>query len=319
VELSRADILYFLQEPSNEVFKIADKIRKENVGDTVHLRGLIEFSNYCTKNCLYCGIRSANKEVERYRLSEEEILKYSKGAVELGLKTLVLQSGEDNYYNVDKMVSIIRGIKKHDVVLTLSIGEKSAEEYKAYKDAGADRFLMRIETTDKELYKKMHPNSNYEKRVEALKEIKRLGFETGTGCLVGLPGQTIESLADDILFFREIGADMVGIGPFISNSQTPLKDSPNGNFELALKVMALTRIVLPKANIPATTAMETIHPNGRILALKCGANVVMPNMTDYDINKNYELYKNKVSNNKGIDETLKDIKDKIISLNRTPL
>ena len=319
MELSRADILYFLQEPSNEVFKIADKIRKENVGDIVHLRGLIEFSNYCTKNCLYCGIRSANKEAKRYRLSEEEILKYSKNAVELGLKTIVLQSGEDNYYNVDKMVSIIRGIKKHDVALTLSIGEKSAEEYKAYKDAGADRFLMRIETTDKELYKKMHPNSNYEKRVEALKEIKRLGFETGTGCLVGLPGQTIESLADDILFFKEIGADMVGIGPFISNSQTPLKDSPNGNFELALKVMALTRIVLPKANIPATTAMETIHPNGRILALKCGANVVMPNMTDYDINKNYELYKNKVSNNKGIDETLKDIKDKIISLNRTPL
>jgi len=319
VELSRADILYFLQEPSNEVFKIADKIRKENVGDTVHLRGLIEFSNYCTKNCLYCGIRSANKEVERYRLSEEEILKYSKGAVELGLKTLVLQSGEDNYYDADKMVSIIRGIKKYDVALTLSIGEKSAEEYKAYKDAGADRFLMRIETTDKELYKKMHPNSNYEKRVEALKEIKRLGFETGTGCLVGLPGQIIESLADDILFFKEIGADMAGIGPFISNSQTPLKDIPDGNFELALKVMALTRIILPKANIPATTAMETIHPNGRILALKCGANVVMPNMTDYDINKNYELYKNKASNNKGIDETLKDIKDKIISLNRTPL
>lgn len=319
MELSRADILYFLQEPSNEVFKIADKIRKENVGDTVHLRGLIEFSNYCTKNCLYCGIRSANKEVERYRLSEEEILKYSKGAVELGLKTLVLQSGEDNYYDADKMVSIIRGIKKYDVALTLSIGEKSAEEYKAYKDAGADRFLMRIETTDKELYKKMHPNSNYEKRVEALKEIKRLGFETGTGCLVGLPGQIIESLADDILFFKEIGADMAGIGPFISNSQTPLKDIPDGNFELALKVMALTRIILPKANIPATTAMETIHPNGRILALKCGANVVMPNMTDYDINKNYELYKNKASNNKGIDETLKDIKDKIISLNRTPL
>ena len=197
------------------LFKEADKVRHENVGDEVHLRGLIEFSNICKRQCKYCGLRSPNKEIDRYRLFEEEILLTAKNAVNLGYRTIVLQSGEDDYFDTDKMCNIIREIKKLDVALTLSIGEKTYDEYKAFKESGADRYLLRIETTDKNLYKEMHPGVNIENRLECLYNLKELGYETGTGCLVGLPNQTIESLANDILFFKELNADMVGIGPFI--------------------------------------------------------------------------------------------------------
>ena len=180
------------------------------------------------------------------------------------------------------------------MALTLSIGEKTYEEYRAYKNAGADRFLLRIETTDKKLYEKLHPNMSFENRVECLYNLKELGYETGTGSLVGLPNQTIESLADDVLFFKKLDADMIGIGPFIPHPNTPLKNDGNKNaFDLALKLMAITRIIMPDINIPATTAMETLNPNGRIMALRSGANVVMPNITDINCKKKYEIYPNK--------------------------
>ena len=299
------------------LFKEADRIRHENVGDEVHLRGLIEFSNICKRQCKYCGLRSPNMNVERYRLSEDEILVTAKNAVNLGYRTIVLQSGEDDYYDTDRMCGIISEIKKLDVALTLSIGEKTYEEYKAYKRAGADRYLLRIETTDRELYKKMHPGVNIENRFQCLYNLKKLGYETGTGCLVGLHKQTIESLADDILFFKELDADMVGIGPFIPHEQTPLKDDEKGDFWLALKVMALTRINLPDINIPATTAMETLNPKGRIIALQSGANVVMPNVTGIEYRKKYEIYPGKICIGDAPEKCRGCIETKIKSIGRT--
>ena len=281
------------------------------------MRGLIEFSNICKRQCKYCGLRCEDKFIDRYRISKENIISYAEHAVNMGYKTIVLQSGEDEYYNTDLMCEIIEGIKKLGVALTLSIGEKTYEEYKAFKEAGADRYLIRIETTDKTLYNQMHPNMDFDNRVRCLKDLGRLGYEVGTGCLVGLPNQTIESLVDDILFFKEINADMVGIGPFIPHPHTPLKDSATGSFTLALKVMALTRILLKDINIPATTAMETLNPNGRIIALQSGANVVMPNVTTTEYRAKYEIYPNKICINENPDKCKGCISAKIQSIGRS--
>lgn len=318
-EFSRNDIIEILKDDSNNdwLFSLADKTRKEYVGDEVHLRGLIEFSNICKRQCKYCGLRCEDKFIDRYRISKENIISYAEQAVNMGYKTIVLQSGEDEYYNTDLMCEIIEGIKKLGVALTLSIGEKTYEEYKAFKEAGADRYLIRIETTDKTLYNQMHPNMDFDNRVRCLEDLGRLGYEVGTGCLVGLPNQTIESLADDILFFKEINADMVGIGPFIPHPHTPLKDSATGSFTLALKVMALTRILLKDINIPATTAMETLNPNGRIIALQSGANVVMPNVTTTEYRAKYEIYPNKICINENPDKCKGCISAKIQSIGRS--
>ncbi len=298
---SRDEIVEILaKDNADEIFHLADETRKNFVGDEVHLRGLIEFSNICKRNCKYCGLQSGNKTVERYRLSEEEIINFAKKGVSYGYKTIVLQSGEDDFFDADRMCKIIRQIKNLDVALTLSIGEKSYDEYKAYKEAGANRYLLRIETTDEKLYSKLHPNMSFENRVNCLDNLKKLGFELGSGCLVGLPEQSNESLANDILFFEDIKADMIGIGPFIPHEQTPLwvenesDFEKNEKFEKALRVMALVRIIMKNINIPATTAMETINPNGRIIALKSGANVVMPNITEGDYRKKYEIYPGKI-------------------------
>lgn len=318
-EFSRNDIIEILKDDSNNdgLFSLADKTREEYVGDEVHLRGLIEFSNICKRQCKYCGLRCEDKFIDRYRISKENIISYAEHAVNMGYKTIVLQSGEDEYYNTDLMCEIIAGIKKLGVALTLSIGEKTYEEYKAFKEAGADRYLIRIETTDKTLYNQMHPNMDFDNRVRCLEDLGRLGYEVGTGCLVGLPNQTIESLADDILFFKEINADMVGIGPFIPHPHTPLKDSATGSFTLALKVMALTRILLKDINIPATTAMETLNPNGRIIALQSGANVVMPNVTTTEYRAKYEIYPNKICINENPDKCKGCILAKIQSIGRS--
>ncbi|CDE97736.1 iron-only hydrogenase maturation rSAM protein HydE [Clostridium sp. CAG:813] len=318
-EFSRNDIIEILKDDSNNdwLFSLADKTREEYVGDEVHLRGLIEFSNICKRQCKYCGLRCEDKFIDRYRISKENIISYAEHAVNMGYKTIVLQSGEDEYYNTDLMCEIIEGIKKLGVALTLSIGEKTYEEYKAFKEAGADRYLIRIETTDKTLYNQMHPNMDFDNRVRCLKDLGRLGYEVGTGCLVGLPNQTIESLVDDILFFKEINADMVGIGPFIPHPHTPLKDSATGSFTLALKVMALTRILLKDINIPATTAMETLNPNGRIIALQSGANVVMPNVTTTEYRAKYEIYPNKICINENPDKCKGCISAKIQSIGRS--
>lgn len=290
-ELSKEEIIELLNAQAEPILRLADEIRKKYVGDEIHLRGLIEFSNICKQNCLYCGIRRGNDKIERFRLDVDEIIKIGQKAVEFGYKTLVLQSGEDGFYTQDKMCEIISELKKLDVALTISSGEKTLEEFQAYKKAGADRYLIRIETTDENLYEKNHPTQILKTRFEALKNLKLAGFEVGSGCLVGLPEQTISSLADDILFFKKNDFDMIGIGPFIPSENTPLKDTPAGSFDLALKVMAVVRILMPNTNIPATTAMETLRKNGRLIALQSGANVVMPNVGDY--RKKYILYPGK--------------------------
>ncbi|MFA7658683.1 MAG: [FeFe] hydrogenase H-cluster radical SAM maturase HydE [Candidatus Gastranaerophilaceae bacterium] len=320
-ELTKDEIVGLLKLPLTShlspLTEAANRVRKKYVGDEVHLRGLIEFSNYCRQNCLYCGFRRDNKKLTRYRLTEDQIIKFAKDASEQGYKTVVLQSGEDSYYTVDKMKKIISEIKKFELAITLSIGEKTFDEYKAYKEAGADRYLIRIETTDKKLYSKLDPEMDWQNRLKCLEDLRKLGYEIGTGCLVGLPEQTLESLADDILFFKEINADMIGIGPFIPNENTPMKSEKGGEFELALRVMSITRLLLPDINIPATTAMETLNPNGRLIALQSGANVVMPNVTQGDYRKFYEIYPGKICINDTPEKCRGCIGGKIQSIGRT--
>lgn len=294
--LTKEELLLLLKnnDINEELFKAADEVRDKYLGNFVHLRGLIEFTNICQRNCMYCGLRRDNKNLKRYRLSEEEILDFAKKAVGYGYKTLVLQGGEDAYFTVERLTRIVKGIKDLGVALTLSIGERSFEEYQILKEAGADRFLLRIETTDKALYEELDPGMSHDNRKRCLEDLRKLGYEVGSGTLVGLPNQTIESLADDILFFKNLDADMIGIGPFIPNEDTPLSNAQGGDFSLALKVMALTRLLLPDINIPATTAMETLNKEGRIIALQCGANVVMPNVTEGEYRKLYALYPGKI-------------------------
>ena len=301
----------------SELFKKADQVRRDFVGDEVHLRGLIEFSNICKNNCLYCGLRAANSKLKRYRLSEEQIIETAQQAVLLGFKTIVLQSGEDSYFDSLRMCHIIENIKKLDVALTLSIGERTFEEYKDFKSAGADRYLMRIETTDKELYHRLDPKMSWDKRYECLMMIKELGYELGSGIMVGLPDQSLESIADDLLFLHKIGIDMAGIGPFIAHPDTPLKNKKNGTLSLALRTMAVMRLMMKDINIPATTAMETLHPKGRLMALQSGANVVMPNVTTKEYRKLYELYPGKICTNENAEQCRGCIELKILSIGRT--
>ena len=293
--LEISEILYLLstQEAENDILSAADRVRKKYIGDKIYLRGLIEFSNICKNNCLYCGIRKDNNNIHRYRLDEEQIISMAKKAQSLGIQTVVLQSGEDLWFNTQRMCSIISKIKEFDMVVTLSIGEKSFDEYKAYRQAGADRYLLRIETTDKDLYHKLDPNMTWDNRKHCLDDLRELGYEVGSGTMVGLPEQSLLSIAQDIAFFKAMDLDMVGIGPFIPHPDTPLKNAKGNAFILSLKVMALTRLLLPEINIPATTAMETLHPNGRIIALQSGANVLMPNIASTDIIQDYNLYPGK--------------------------
>ena len=318
-DLDRDEIVALLNSDGETLFIAADEVRKEYVGDEVHLRALIEFSNICKCDCKYCGLRVSNKNAERYRLTSEQIIELSEKAIGYGYKTIVLQSGEDIFYSAEILADIIRKIKtlQPSPAITLSIGERPYKDYEIMKTAGADRFLLRIETTDRKLYKELHPNMNIENRVRCLKDLKSLGYELGTGCLVGLPNQTIESLADDILFFKEIGADMIGIGPFIPHKDTPLASEKGGTFEMARKVMAVVRLLMPDINIPATTAMETLNPNGRLLALQSGANVVMPNATDIIHRKKYEIYPGKICVNDSPAECRQCIQKKVESIGRT--
>jgi len=296
--VEKEDLVLILKENSKEfnekLFKTADEVRERYVGNEVHVRALIEFSNYCRKNCLYCGLRRSNRELKRYRMTPQEIVKRAEISARMGARTIVLQSGEDLYYTREILSDIIRKIKKFDVAVTLSVGERTYEEYEAWKMAGADRFLMRHETANRELYRKLHPDTPFEERVKCLHWLKKLGYEVGAGNMVGLPGQTVEDLADDLLFVKELDADMVGIGPFIPHPQTPLRNEKGGDFLTSLKMIALARILIPDTNIPATTAMGTIHPNGRQIALKCGANVIMPVMTPSPYRPLYQLYPGKI-------------------------
>ena len=280
--------------PAGDLYRQADRVRHDAIGDEVHLRGLIEFSNFCRNDCMYCGIRRSNRHVQRYRMTDEELVETARRAVALGFQTIVLQSGEDLHFDQARLCRIIEQIKRHDVALTLSVGERDYADYKAFRDAGADRYLLRIETTDTDLYHRLNPGMSWQRRHECLLMIRELGYELGSGIMVGQPGQTIASIADDLLYLKDIGIDMAGIGPFIPHPDTPLAAESGGTLELALRTMAVMRLLMPDINIPATTAMESLHPKGRIMALQAGANVVMPNVTEGEYRRLYELYPGKI-------------------------
>jgi biotin synthase len=274
-----------------EIFDFADSVRENNVGDGVLLRGIVEFSNYCRNSCLYCGINSANSNLIRYRMPIGEIMAAVETIALSGIKTVVLQSGEDDGLDVSRLSGLIRRIKSgFDIRVTLSVGERSMEEYRAWKEAGADRFLLKIETTDENIYASLHPGMSLKNRIECLKNLKDLGYETGSGNIIGLRGQTPESIARDILFFKDMGIDMIGIGPFMPHQETLLSKESPGDLEMTLKTIALTRIVTKDTNIPATTAIGSMKRDCRADALKAGANVLMPNFTPRPYKQLYDIY-----------------------------
>ncbi len=280
------------------LYEQADKIRRSIYGNKVYIRGLIEFTNYCKNNCYYCGIRCANTSAVRYRLTEDDILSCCHEGYGLGFRTFVLQGGEDPYYTDSMMCSIIENIKKlyPDCAVTLSLGERSRESYKAFYDAGADRYLLRHETADDVHYGKLHPDTmSLENRKKCLFDLKEIGFQTGSGFMVGSPYQTYETIIKDFRFLQKLQPDMVGIGPYITHKDTPFRDFKSGSLELTLKLISILRLMFPKLLIPATTALGTIHENGRELGLKAGANVVMPNLSPKETRKLYEIYENKLS------------------------
>lgn len=279
------------------LFKNADAVRRKYYGTDVYIRGLIEFTNYCKNDCLYCGIRRSNNKCERYRLTKEEIMDCCQNGYRLGLRTFVLQGGEDPYFSDDRIEDIVSCIRKTypDCAITLSIGERDRESYEKFFLAGANRFLLRHETADDCHYSKLHPTQmSLIKRKECLFYLKAIGYQVGSGFMVGSPYQTTENLIQDLRFLQELQPDMIGIGPFIKHSQTPFKNFENGQAQLTLRLIAVLRLMFPKALIPSTTALSTADENGRKLGLKAGANVIMPNISPYNIRKKYEIYEKKV-------------------------
>lgn len=275
----------------------AEKQRQDIFGRDIYMRGLIEFTNYCKNDCLYCGIRRSNKKAQRYRLTKEEILDCCKNGYDLGFRTFVLQGGEDAYYTDDIIVETVKEIKSQfpDCAVTLSIGEKPKESYKRYFDAGADRYLLRHETASAEHYSLLHPKDlSPENRMECLKNLKEIGFQTGCGFMVGSPYQTVENLAEDLIFIDKFKPHMVGIGPFIPHKDTPFRNEKSGTLEMTLKLLAIIRLILPKVMLPSTTALGTINPKGREMGILWGANVVMPNLSPTTVRKKYMLYDNKI-------------------------
>ena len=275
----------------------ADEVRRERYGDAVYLRGLIEFTSYCKQNCLYCGLRAGNKNAERYRLTEEEIMECCDEGYTLGYRTFVLQGGEDPYYMDEIICDIVSAIKNKypDCAVTLSIGEKPRESYERYFAAGADRYLLRHETADPEHYAKLHPdNMSLENRKRCLFDLKDIGYQVGAGFMVGSPYQTTENLIADLRFLQELQPDMIGIGPYISHKDTPFRDEENGTAELTLRMLSILRLMFPYALLPSTTALGTILPDGREMGLKAGGNVVMPNLSPVQVRNKYAIYDNKI-------------------------
>ena len=308
--LDYKDIVFILKcENKNlieDLIEIAAGIKKKYCGNVVYLRGLVEYSNVCNKNCFYCGIRKDNKEVNRYVVKENEIIDVFKIAYEKKYGSVVIQSGErtDKTFvkKIDNIIKKIKQISNGELAITLSTGEQSYDVYKMWRESGAERFLLRIETSDEELYKKLHPSDelhSFISRLKALENIKKAGYQTGTGIMIGLPFQAEEHLAKDLLFMKDFDIDMCGMGPYIEHKKTPLwkfkelVPSKSKRFSLTLKMVALLRILMKDINIAATTAMQTIEKNGRIKAIKAGANVIMPNITPQKYRDDYFLYENK--------------------------
>ena len=275
----------------------ATSVRKEIYGTDVYIRGLIEFTNYCKNDCLYCGIRRSNKNAARYRLDDEQIYNCAETGYRLGFRTFVLQGGEDMYYTDSKIAHIVSTLKEAypDCAVTLSIGEKSRESYKTYFNAGADRYLLRHETANNAHYAKLHPKElSLENRKRCLYDLKDIGYQVGCGFMVGSPFQTLQNITEDLHFIGELEPHMVGIGPFIPHKDTPFAGKAPGTLEMTVKLLSIIRLMLPYVLLPATTALGTIHPKGREMGIMAGANVVMPNLSPSDVRKKYLLYDNKI-------------------------
>lgn len=305
--LSDEEFIELLQfdELDEQLFEVADGVRREVYGDEVYIRGLIEFTNYCKNNCYYCGIRRDNINASRYRMTLDDILLACKKGFQYGFRTFVLQGGEDPYFTDERICKIISEIKQRypQCAITLSIGEKSRESYKAYYDAGADRYLLRHETATDEHYQKLHPKEmKLENRKRCLYDLKEIGYQVGAGFMVGSPFQTLENILGDLRFLQQLEPDMIGIGPFISHCDTPFNRYENGTLKMTLRLVAILRLLFPYALIPATTALGTIHPQGRELGLKAGANVVMPNLSPREVREKYMLYDNKICVGEDLEE-----------------
>ncbi len=299
--LDHGDFVALLDGNSIQLRKIlaakADQVRRQHFGNRIFIRGLIEFTNYCKNNCLYCGIRTGNSHVERYRLTKEDILSCCADGYRLGFRTFVLQGGEDPYYTDERMIDIVADIRRQypDCAITLSLGERSRNSYQALFDAGADRYLLRHETATEDHYNQLHPDTmSYAHRMQCLQDLKEIGYQVGCGFMVGSPYQTNDNLADDLMFIQKFQPHMVGIGPFIPHADTPFADRTAGTLENTLLLLSIIRLIHPHVLLPATTALGTIAPDGREQGILAGANVVMPNLSPVGVRKQYSLYDNKI-------------------------
>lgn len=297
---SREELLYLLDNITDEdqeyLIEKANDIRMQNYSNKVYMRGLIEFTNYCKRDCMYCGIRKSNKNADRYRLTFDEIIQCADIGDKLGYKTYVLQGGEDAYFTDERMIEIIKEVKKRhpNNAITLSLGERSYESYKKLYEAGADRYLLRHETASKHLYDKLHPGASFEERMQCLRNLKEIGYQAGAGFMVGLPGQTNEDLVNDLLFVKEFKPEMCGIGPFIPQKDTPLGEETGGTLEKTVVMLAIIRLLLPDVLLPASTALGSVDPLGREKGIKAGGNVVMPNLSPTEVRDKYALYDGKI-------------------------
>jgi len=295
--MSREEILHFLKGPKRdlELFRMADGVRRGRCGDGVHVRGIIEFSNHCCRNCLYCGLRRDNKSLIRYRIEESEIVDRARWIAAAGIRTIVLQSGDDLQYTRRVLCRIIERVKQNDdVAVTLSLGERPFDDYRDFRLAGADRYLLKHETANSELYRRLHPGQTLEKRIQILEFLRRIGYQIGAGNIVGLPGQTHEDLYADILLLGDLDPDMLSVGLFIPQRDTPLSHTTPGDISTALRVLALARIATRDSHMPVTTAIATADPErGLVRGLKAGANVIMPDCTPDPYREKYAIYDGK--------------------------
>ena len=319
-DLRYEELVQLLSIPDEQLpllMQAANEVRKNSVGDEVHLRGIIEFSNYCRQQCCYCGLRAGHSTAGRYRLTYEQILDTAEAAAKTGYRTLVLQSGEDPAISAAFVADITREIKKLDVAVTLSCGERSYEVYKLWRQAGADRYLIKQETADPALYKSIRPGHTLTERLQCQKWLKELGYQLGSGCMIGLPGQNVQTLARDLQLMKELQADMSGMGPFIPHPETPLRFGTTGSISMTLKMLATARLYMPWILLPATTALASLHPEGRELALRAGANVIMPNVTPEDVRSLYQIYPGKLNTEDNMKDYYNRIRTMIESEGRT--
>ena len=320
-ELTKEEYLLLLQNRSPELARqiagLACQRAQEHYGNRIFVRGLLEISNFCRNGCLYCGINRANRNCQRYRLTEAQILSCAAEGYDLGFRTIVMQGGEDSWFTDDRLCAIIRQLKQAhpDCAVTLSLGERSRESYQRLFDTGADRYLLRHETADPNHYSRLHPSDmHYEHRMKCLQDLHEIGFQTGCGFMVGSPGQTLENLAQDLRFIQEFSPEMCGIGPFIPHRDTCFRDQPSGTVELTCFLLSLIRIMKPNVLLPATTALGSIDPVGREKGILSGANVVMPNLSPADVRDKYMLYNNKLSSGPEAAQNLQELRKRMRSI-----